>query len=79
MGDQMETQEITIRVSSHAARVYEGASKEERRKLDLLLSLKLGEVQRRKRPLEEIMSEISQKTQERGLTPEALESFLNEQ
>jgi len=75
----METQEITIRVSSHAASVYEAASEEERRKLDLLLSLKLGAVQRRKRPLEEIMSEISQKAQERGLTPEILESFLNEQ
>ena len=51
---QMETQEITIRVSPLAANVYKAASEEERRKLGLLLSLKLGEVQRGKRPLEEI-------------------------
>jgi hypothetical protein len=29
--------------------------------------------------LEEVMSDISQKAQERGLTPEILESILNEQ
>ncbi|MDA0841482.1 MAG: hypothetical protein O3B01_23065 [Planctomycetota bacterium] len=75
----MQTQEITIRVSSDAAKVYESASHEERLKLDLLLSLKLGEVRKKKRPLEEIMSEISEKAQKRGLTPEILESILNEQ
>jgi len=72
----MQTQEITIRVSPDAASVYESASEEERVKLDLLLSLKLGEVRRKKRPLEEIMDEMSRKAQERGLTPEALESVL---
>ena len=74
----METQEITIRVSQQAASVYEAASEEERRKLGLFLSLKLGDVQRGKRPLEEIMSEISQNAKERGLTPEILETLLNE-
>jgi len=43
-----------------------------------LLSLKLTEVARAPRPLEEIMDEISRKAQARGLTPEALESLLNE-
>ncbi len=74
----METQEITIRVSQQAASLYEAASEEERRKLGLLLSLKLGEVQRGKKRLEEIMSEISQKAKARGLMPEILESILNE-
>lgn len=74
----METQEITVRVSQHAASVYEAASEEERRKLGLLLSLKLGEVQRGKRPLEEVMSKISQKAKQRGLTPAILTSLLNE-
>ena len=60
----METQEITIRVSQQAANVYAAASEEERRKLGLLLSLKLGDVQRGKRLLEEIMSEISQNAKE---------------
>ena len=74
----METQEITIRVSQQAASLYEAASEEERRKLGMLLSLKLGEVQRGKKRLEEIMSEISQKAKARGLMPEILESHLNE-
>ena len=74
----METQEITVRVSQHAASVYEAASEEERRKLGLLLSLKLGEVQRGRRPLEEVTSEISQKAKERGLTPAILTSLLKE-
>jgi hypothetical protein len=72
----MQTQEITIHVSPDAASVYESASEEERLKLDILLSLKLGEVRRKKRPLEEIMTEMSRKAQERGLTPEVLESIL---
>jgi hypothetical protein len=74
----METQTITIRVSSEAARVYNTATAEQQRKLEALLSLKLTEVARSTRPLEEIMSEMSRKAQARGLTPEILESLLNE-
>ena len=37
----MQTEEITIRVDPQAARVYRAASEQERRKLDLLLSLRL--------------------------------------
>ena len=69
---------IQIRVSSEAAQAYEIASKAEQRKLDALLSLKRSEVGRAKRPLEVIISEISRKAQERGMTPEILESILNE-
>jgi hypothetical protein len=75
----METKAITIRVSPEAASAYETAPAERRRKLDALLSLKLSEVTRAKRPLEVIMSEMSRNAQERGLTPEILESILNEQ
>jgi hypothetical protein len=75
----METKVITIRVSPEAAYAYETAPAEQQRKLDVLLSLKLSEVTRAKRPLEVIMSELSRKVQERGLTPEILESILNEQ
>ena len=75
----METKAITIRVSPEAASAYETAPAEQQRKLDVLLSLKLSEVRRAKRPLEVIMSEMSRKAQERGLTPEILESILNEQ
>jgi hypothetical protein len=74
----METRTITIRVSPEAARVYNSATAEQQRKLEVLLSLKLTEVARTPRPLEEIMDEISRKAQARGLTPEILESLLDE-
>lgn len=75
----MDTKALTIRVSQEAALAYETAPAEQQRKLDALLSLKISEVTRAKRPLEVIMSELSRKAQERGLTPEILESILNEQ
>ena len=74
----METRTITIRVSPEAAYAYETASAEQQCKLAALLSLILTEVTRAKRPLETIMSEISRRAQERGLTPEILKSILNE-
>jgi hypothetical protein len=74
----METQAITIHVSPEAAAIYETASAEQQRKIDALLSLTLAEVARTKHPLEVIMSEMSHPAQKRGLTPEILESILNE-
>lgn len=73
----MGTKTITIRVSPEAAYACETASAERQRKLDALLSLKLTEVAQAKRLLKTIMSEISRKAQERGLTPEILKSILN--
>ncbi|MCE2439163.1 MAG: hypothetical protein J4F39_07035 [Candidatus Latescibacteria bacterium] len=75
----METRVIRIRVSTEAAQTYETANEVEQRKLNALLSLKLSEVGRAKKPLEVVMSEISCKARERGMTPEILESILNEQ
>ena len=69
----MQTKTITIRVNAEVARIFEAASEEERRKLEALLSLKLSDVTRRKRPLEEVMSEMSRNAQSRGLTPEIIE------
>ncbi len=74
----MPTQTITIHVSPEAARIYKAATAERQRKIEALLSLKLTEVAQITRPLEDIMSEMSQKAQERGLTPEILETLLNE-
>ncbi len=74
----METKTITIRVDAEVAQAYESASEEEKTKLDVLLNLKLREVTRKKRPLEEIMDEISRNAHDRGLTPEILDSILNE-
>jgi len=74
----METQTITIRISPEAARVYYTAAPEQQRKIEVLLSLKLIEMARAPRLLEAVMDEISRKAQARGLTPEILESLLDE-
>ena len=74
----MPTKTITIRVDAEAARAYETATQEQQRKLDALLSLKLTEATRTRRSLEEVMDEMSREAQERGLTPEILESILRE-
>jgi hypothetical protein len=74
----MLTEEITIRVDPEAAQAYRAASEQERRKLDLLLSLRLHDALRPSGSLKELMREISRKAQERGLTPEILESILHE-
>jgi len=73
----MDTKAITIQVTAEAARAYEAASPGDQRKLDALLSLRLSDLARKKRPLEELMSEISREAKQRGLTPEIMESILN--
>ena len=74
----MQTEEITIRVDPDAARAYREASEQERRKLDLLLSLRLHDALRSNGSLQELMRDISRKAQQRGLTPDILESILDE-
>lgn len=71
----MATKEISIRVSDQAAEAYRAASPDKRRKLDALLSMRLTEAVR---SLEEVMSEMSRRAQERGLTPERLQEILND-
>ncbi len=75
----METREITIRVDAEAARAYAAASPEERRKIDLLLGLRLGEVTGPSAPLGQVMREISQNAQARGLTEQKLDELLREE
>ncbi|MFM5943584.1 MAG: hypothetical protein ACKPCG_11715 [Dolichospermum sp.] len=74
----MEVREIKIRVDAESAKIYESAMVTDRQKLDALLSLRLKEFARKRRPLETIMSDISRKAQARGLTPEILNSLLSE-
>ena len=74
----MQTEEITIRVDPEAARAYRATSEQERRKLDILLSLRLHDVLRPSGSLEDFMRDISRKAQERGLTPDVLETILRE-
>jgi hypothetical protein len=74
----MQTEEITIRVDPETARAYRAASEQQRRKLDLLLTLRLHDALRPSGSLKELMRDISRKAQARGLTPEILESILDE-
>jgi len=75
----MSIEQITITVDADVASAYRSASESERRKLDLLANLRLRDATRSKTALKEIMADIAQKAQERGLTPEILESILDEQ
>ncbi len=74
----MSLEPITISVNTDVANAYRIASEEERRKLDLLVSLRLRDATRTQSSLKQIMTEISQNAQERGLTPDILQSILNE-
>jgi hypothetical protein len=74
----MALREISIRVSDQAARAYEAATPEQRRKLDALLTLRLTEAARSSRTLEDIMGDMAARAQARGLTPELLNDILND-
>jgi len=73
------TDQITVSVDSDVANAYRLASEKDRRKLDLLIGLRLRDATRSKDSLQDIMLEISQGAQRRGLTPELLQSILDEQ
>jgi hypothetical protein len=68
-----------VTVDSEVAEKYRSASKSERLKLDWLVSLHLRNLMGPRRPLEETMRELSQQAQERGLTPEILQSILDDE
>jgi hypothetical protein len=76
----VKTEEITIRVDPELAAMYRAASDEQRRKWDLLLRLRLHDVisPHDKTTLEETMREMGRQARANGLTPEILESILNE-
>lgn len=74
----MQTEQIIIQVDADAAQAFKPASPEERRKLEVLLSIRLSEATKTSESLQKIMREISRKAQERGLTPEILKSILDE-
>ncbi len=72
----MPTQPIIIQVDEPAARIFESASPEERRKLEALLSLQLLEAGAPGTSLRDLMRTLSQRAQERGLTEEKLQELL---
>jgi hypothetical protein len=67
---------VPVYVNPEAAHIFETAPQEQRRKIEELISLKLTQTTREKRTLEAVMCDISDKAQERGLTPEILDAIL---
>ena len=72
-------EQITVWVGSEVANFYRSVSDTERRKLDLLIGLRLREIAANEKSLETVMDEISNNAQQRGLTPEILQSILDEE
>jgi hypothetical protein len=75
----METKTIQIRVSAQVAERFEAASEEEQRKIEALLNLQLGDITQPKLSLKESMYSMGDYAQSQGLTPEILESILNDE
>jgi len=70
--------QITVSVDPDVAKAYRLASDDQRRKLDLLVNLRLRDATQSKSSLKDVMAEISRSAQQRGLTPEILQSILDE-
>jgi hypothetical protein len=70
---------IIINVDAEAAAAFHNASAEDRRNYEFLLGRYLKELLFKKpRPLREVMDEIGQHAQARGITPEILDSILKD-
>ena len=69
---------ITVAVDADVADAYRAVSASDRRKLDLLINLRLREATQSDQTLRNIMRDISRNAQQRGLTPEILQSLLTE-
>ena len=65
-------QTISVQVTPEAARAYRKASATQRKKMELLLSMRLLEAASSRKSLETVMREISSSAQARGMTPEIL-------
>jgi hypothetical protein len=68
---------INIKLDNEAAQIYTTASVENRKKIQLLLSFWLREFDMPSVSLADLMDQISEKAQRRGLTPEILETLLD--
>jgi hypothetical protein len=76
----MATSTIPVEVDLETANAFAQASVAEKQKIQLLLALRLRELLTRPaRPLKEVMEEIGARAQARGLTPEILESILQDE
>jgi hypothetical protein len=75
----MDMSTISIPVNAEIAELYENASPEDRRKVEVLFNFLMGSVAKYDtRSLETVMKEMREQAKARGLTPEILESILND-
>ncbi len=74
----MLMEQITISVPVEAAQIYRSVSPEEQRKLEALMSLRLLDAGRPPESLKHVMREVSNAAQDRGLTPEILQTLLDD-
>lgn len=77
----MATTGLTIQVSEESARAFAQVSPQDQRKIQLPLDLRLRDLTISPLPrksLQAVMDEIGQKAAVRGLTPDVLESLLND-
>ena len=72
----MKTETISIKVDSDVARVYQKASGEQKKKMEILVNLWLKEFASDKKTLKQIMDEVSNKAKAKGATPQKLSSAL---
>ena len=75
----MATATISIQVDEKAAQAFATATTEEQRKIELLLNLRLQDLTTgARRSLKAVMDEIGTQAEAAGLTPEILESLLQQ-
>jgi hypothetical protein len=69
---------VPVALDDETAKIFAKASRADKKKMQLLISLWMREFEKPSTSLEKLMDEISRKAKERGLTPEILESILND-
>jgi hypothetical protein len=74
----MSTEIISIRVDAEAASAFKALPEADRRKLEAILSIRLTEIRQHPESLDSVMREISEKAKARGMTPDILDSLLDE-
>jgi len=75
----LTTATVNIQLDIEAARIYQQASTADKQKMQVLLSLWLREFGKPTKSLRSLMNKISDKAQMRGLTPEILDTLLNDE
>ena len=69
---------VNIPLDDETAKIYRKAPLADKKKMQLLLSLWLREFEKPSVTLDQLMDDIDRKAQDRGLTPEILDSILND-